>query len=121
MRLGEEIDGLECVIMTNESILKHSRYRFEFGEQRGCLSTARRQTGMETSASCTQPTKTKARRSYVWQRTRATEDGVTGWGMLSSGNYKLIDQQSGETIAVFLSNGIRSWKTAGKLRIRDGD
>lgn len=99
--------------MTNETMVKHSKYRFEFEtREMHCVSDTEGGTVPSFPSAA-------GRRVYCWERTRSSEDGVTGLSKLSCGSYRLVDEQSGEMIAAFSSNGVKSWKKAGKLRIRD--
>jgi hypothetical protein len=101
---GNNESGMVWEKMTNESMLTHSKYRFDLGGHHMARITPG-QPGTGTVI---------ARRGNCWQRTRATEDGVTGWAKLRPGNYKLVDEQSGEMIAVFLSTSA-SWGEGGNV------
>ena len=35
-------------------------------------------------------------------------------------NFKLLDEESGEIVATFANNGLKSWKKKGKFRIVEG-
>jgi hypothetical protein len=54
------------------------------------------------------------RRTFRWKRTHDKSIDVGG---LSLGNKKLIDQETQEIVAVYLSNQTKSWKKRGKLLI----
>jgi hypothetical protein len=58
------------------------------------------------------------RRSFLWQRTRDTKDGVEGMGKIANWNYKLVDEKTGETVAVYLENFLKSWQKKGKLQLK---
>lgn len=53
--------------------------------------------------------------SFIWQRAR--KEDVEDANKLSTKNFKLIDEQSGATVAVFGSNRYKSWKKLGKFVI----
>ena len=57
-------------------------------------------------------------RKYAWERTRSSKDGVDLVGKLSKLNYKFVDVETGEVLAVYLENGKKSWLKRGKLRIK---
>ena len=57
-------------------------------------------------------------RKYAWERTISSKDGVDLVGKLSRLNYKFVDVQTGEVLAVYLENGRKSWLKRGKLRIK---
>lgn len=60
------------------------------------------------------------RRVLLWQRTWAGADGVKGFmNKMSLLNYRLVDEGSGEVMAVFLASGLKSWKKTGKLLIKN--
>ena len=115
--LGDPANDPNSVVweeMKNQAMIGHSKYRFEF------TSTSMGASFSAPFANEIPPSsRPETRRAYIWQRTNSTKDGVSAWGKLTLGNYKFIDETSGETVAVFLSNGARSWKKSGKLRIRD--
>lgn len=58
------------------------------------------------------------RRSFLWQRTRDSADGVEGAGKLINWNYKLVDERTGEVMAVYLENLFKSWMKKGKLQLK---
>lgn len=58
------------------------------------------------------------RRSFLWQRTRDTVDGVHGAGKLTNWNYKLVDETTGDVVAVYLENFMKSWNKKGRLQLR---
>lgn len=58
------------------------------------------------------------RRRFLWQRTTDANDGVVGFAAkFTMRNYRLVDQDTGELIAIFLSGTIKNLKDKGKLRI----
>lgn len=73
--------------------LGHSKYRFEM-------------------------TINNERRSFLWQRTRDPADGVQGIGKMINWNYKVVDEKTGEVLAVYLENFLRSWSKKGKLQMK---
>ena len=117
--LGDPLNNPNGMIweeMRNSSkFYTHTKYQFEFASAGSNLSTFPVPSSYATTPFIT----TSTRRTYCWQRTNSTLDGVSAWAKASLGNYKLIDLARSETIAVFLSNGAKSWKKAGKLRIKD--
>ena len=58
------------------------------------------------------------RRSFMWQRTRDPADGVEGAGKMINWNYRLVDAGTGEVLAVYLENFLKSWKKKGKLQLK---
>ncbi|KEF54575.1 uncharacterized protein A1O9_09017 [Exophiala aquamarina CBS 119918] len=58
-----------------------------------------------------------ARRHFIWQRTNNSTLGVKGVGKLSIRNVRLVDQDSGDVVAVFLADNLTSLKRKGELRI----
>jgi hypothetical protein len=58
------------------------------------------------------------RRSFLWQRTRDSADGVEGVGRLINWNYKLVDERTGEVLAVYLENFLKGWLKKGKLQLK---
>lgn len=72
--------------------LGHSKYRFEM-------------------------TVNNERRSFLWQRTRDSADGVQGIGKLTNWNYKVVDEKTGEVLVVYLNN-LKSWSKKGKLQLK---
>ena len=58
------------------------------------------------------------RRSFLWQRTRDSADGVEGVGRLINWNYKLVDERTGEVLAVYLENFLKGWFKKGKLQLK---
>ena len=73
--------------------LGHSKYRFEM-------------------------TVNNERRSFRWQRTRDSADGVQGIGKLMNWNYKVVDEKTGEVLVVYLNNFLKSWSKKGKLQLK---
>jgi len=58
------------------------------------------------------------RRSFLWQRTRDAADGVHGVDKMGDANYRLVDEGTGEVLAVYLDNGFKSWRKTGKLQFK---
>lgn len=72
------------------------------------------------------------RREYIWRRTRhgldgneaggdgggEKEKGKEKGGKVHYGSWKLLDVATGEVVALFAHNGIRSWKKMGRMQIR---
>lgn len=58
------------------------------------------------------------RRSFLWQRTRDRADGVQGAGKWINWNYRLVEESTGEVVAVYLENFLKSWKKKGKLQLK---
>ncbi|PYH42219.1 uncharacterized protein BP01DRAFT_394449 [Aspergillus saccharolyticus JOP 1030-1] len=56
------------------------------------------------------------RQSFLWKRTHYV--GLEGhtWSRLSNRNYKLIDEQGGNVLALFMSN-VASYKESGTLQL----
>lgn len=57
-------------------------------------------------------------RSFLWQRTRDSADGVQGVGKMIHWNYKLVDKRTGEVLAVYLDDFFKSWLKKGKLKLK---
>jgi hypothetical protein len=96
--LGDPADELMMVWeeMKNMKRLAHSRYRLEVTSNEPCGSGQRR--------------------AIIFQRTHAKEDGVTN--RLSVMNYKLVDEETGEVLAVYLATGWKDWKKRATLHIK---
>jgi hypothetical protein len=92
MGLGDPENEREMVWeeMRNQDSPHHSQYRFEMSLN-------------------------DERRAFLWLRTRAKEDGAT---KLSYRNYKLLDEKTGEVLALYVESGWRSWQKKGELEIR---
>lgn len=58
-----------------------------------------------------------ARKAFVWKRTNHTPVGDDMPSKLSTKNFKLIDEQTEELIAVYVNNGVKSWEKCGKFQI----
>jgi hypothetical protein len=58
------------------------------------------------------------RRSFLWQRTRDSADGVHGMNKLGDSNYRLVDERTGEVLAVYLDKAGQSWRKTGKLQFK---
>jgi hypothetical protein len=96
--LGDPVDELALFWkeMKNMKRLAHSQYRLEV--------TSNELDGFGE------------RRSIVFQRTHAKKDGVTN--RLSCMNYKVVDEGTGEVLAVYLATGWKSWKKRATLHIK---
>jgi hypothetical protein len=57
------------------------------------------------------------RKAFVWKRTNHTPIGEDMPSMLSTKNFKLIDEQTEELVAVYVNNGAKSWEKCGKFQI----
>ncbi|KAE8146727.1 C6 zinc finger domain protein [Aspergillus avenaceus] len=57
------------------------------------------------------------RRSFIWKRTHSVAVEGSSATMFSSRNFKLVDEQTGQIVAVFTSNAFKSMKKSGKLQI----
>jgi hypothetical protein len=57
------------------------------------------------------------RKAFVWKRTNSVGIGEEAPSKVSSKNFKLLDDQTEELVAVYLNNGIKSWKKCGKFQI----
>lgn len=58
------------------------------------------------------------RRCFLWQRTHDPADGVQGVGKIINWNYRLVDEGTGEVLAVYLENFLKSWRKKGKLQLK---
>ncbi|KAF3480707.1 uncharacterized protein GIQ15_06054 [Arthroderma uncinatum] len=58
-----------------------------------------------------------ARRGFLWKRTRSI--GVEGSvpNKFSESNFKLVDEQTGELLGIYSTNGIKSIKKQGKFQL----
>jgi hypothetical protein len=58
-------------------------------------------------------------RTFLWKRTSSGEvgDDAMKWSLQ---NFKLIGEETGETVATFANNGLKSWKKKGKFRLVEG-
>jgi hypothetical protein len=105
--LGDPADGPSMVWeeMKNMKRFGHSLYRVEVtndepvGGEIGVVHNCSRE-----------------RRAILFQRTRAKEDGVTS--KLSWMNYRLVDEMTGEVLAVCLGTGFKTWKHRATLHIK---
>jgi hypothetical protein len=105
--LGDPADGPSMVWeeMKNMKKFGHSLYRVEVtndepvGGEIGVVHNCSRQ-----------------RRAILFQRTRAKEDGVIS--KLSCMNYKLMDEVTGEVLAVCVGTGFKTWKHRATLHIK---
>lgn len=57
------------------------------------------------------------RKAFVWKRTNHTPIGDDKPSMLSTKNFKLIDEETEELVAVYVNNGVKSWDKCGKFQI----
>ncbi|CEO60255.1 hypothetical protein PMG11_04890 [Penicillium brasilianum] len=58
-----------------------------------------------------------ARKTFVWKRTHSTPIGDDVPSKLSTKNFKFIDEQTEELVAVYVNNGVKSWEKCGKFQI----
>ncbi len=58
------------------------------------------------------------RRSFLWQRSRDAADGGSGPGKMGNWNYRVVDERTGEVLAVYLDNFWKSWNKKGKLQLK---
>ena len=94
-----DTDGADIVWeeMKNMKRLAHSLYRLEVTNS--------------------EPGRFEETRALVFQRTRAKEDGVTNkWSWM---NFKLVEETTGEVLAVYLASGLRSFNKRGTLHIKN--
>lgn len=61
---------------------------------------------------CIEAPELNGREDFVWKRTKDASLGAQHWD-----SRKLVRKETGEPVAVFLSNGIKSWRKMGKLKI----
>jgi hypothetical protein len=59
---------------------------------------------------------TQERKSYSWKRTHDPSIKGTKSSKLNKRSWKLVDDATEQVVAVFASNGIKSWKEAGRFR-----
>lgn len=99
--LGDPADPLNMVWedLTKESTMDHSAYRLDF-------------------TFCSNDAAGSQRRSFWWKRTHSVgvEDSMPS--KLGYMNFKLVDEETGEILAVFANNGAKSFKKQGKFQIR---
>jgi hypothetical protein len=57
--------------------------------------------------------------TFVWRRTTAASVG-DGAAAYSLQNFILLDETTGETVATYANNGLKSWKKKGTLRLMEG-
>ncbi|PLB49615.1 hypothetical protein P170DRAFT_357589 [Aspergillus steynii IBT 23096] len=57
------------------------------------------------------------KRSFVWKRTHSVGVEDSKPSILSSRNYKLVNEQTDRIVAVFTSNSLKSFTKCGKLQI----
>ncbi|KAK2809393.1 hypothetical protein FQN50_003852 [Emmonsiellopsis sp. PD_5] len=60
---------------------------------------------------------TGRRRAFQWKRTHSFGVDDSKPSKLSPSNYKLVDEETGEIVAVFANNGFKSFRKKGKLEI----
>lgn len=104
--LGNPINDASGVVweqMQRQTFFKN-KWTFEFTDSNGCN---------RDTPSLGAP----VRRHFMWQRTSQATDGVKGVGKMSIRNVRLVDQDSGEVVAVFLADNLTSLKKKGELRI----
>lgn len=102
--LGNPLNDVSGVVwekMNRETFFKN-KWTFEFTD----------------SSSCNRDVpNAPIRRHFIWQRTNKATDGVKGIAKMSIRNVRLVDQDSGEVVAVFLADNLTSLKKKGELRI----
>jgi hypothetical protein len=57
------------------------------------------------------------RRGFLWKRTHTVGVGDSKPGKISTRNFKLVDETTGEILAVFANNGPKSYSKLGKFEI----
>ena len=57
------------------------------------------------------------RKKYLWKRTHDPNVKGTESSKLNMRSWKLEDDATGQIVAVFAANGIKSWKKAGRFRL----
>lgn len=95
----KDVNHVQWEDMTKESAL-HSKYRFEM------------------TVSCQQEPPHEERRSFLWKRTHHVKVDDATPMMWSARNYKLVDELTGELLAVFTRE--RSLSKCGTLQIKAG-
>lgn len=58
-----------------------------------------------------------ARKGFLWKRTRTVGVEDSKPGAVSSRNFKLVDEVTGEILAVFANNGPKSFSKLGKFEV----
>lgn len=98
--LGDPANELAIVWeeMKNTKRLAHSRYRLEITN--------------------TEPDGSGERRAIVFQRTHAKEDGVLN--RMCWMNFKIVDETTGELLAMHLATGWKTWTKRATLHIKSG-
>ncbi|PGH19846.1 hypothetical protein AJ80_03763 [Polytolypa hystricis UAMH7299] len=94
----------------------HSKYRCEINISKspsddGVFSTNDDQGPSPSSSSSFE------RRAFLWKRTHSIGVGTSHPWKISACNFKMVDEQTGEIVAVFANNGFKSLKKKGKLEI----
>ena len=84
--------------LTKESSMDHSLYRLDF--------TFRSHDANEPQ-----------RRSFRWKRTHSVGVKSSKPSKFGLMNFKLVDEATGELLAVFANNGLKSFKKQGKFQI----
>ncbi|KAK2756102.1 hypothetical protein FQN54_005509 [Arachnomyces sp. PD_36] len=87
--------------LTKENTLDHSKYRWE-------MTIPGHGYGGE-------------RKAFLWKRTHSVGVGDSKPGKLSTRNFKLVDEVTGEILAVFANNGPKSYSKLGKFEIFPND
>ncbi|KAL1958820.1 hypothetical protein VTO42DRAFT_3657 [Malbranchea cinnamomea] len=99
--LGDPAEPLSMVWedLVKVSMLVHSCYRLECTVYPNATSESQRKT-------------------FLWKRTHSVGVEDSKPSKLSDLNFKLVDEDAGELVAIFANNGIKSFKKQGKIEIR---
>ncbi|KAB8227438.1 uncharacterized protein BDW43DRAFT_304600 [Aspergillus alliaceus] len=99
MKLGlgdpQNINTVEWEDLVSQN-LKHNKYRWQM--------TVRGVSGAE-------------RRAFMWKRTHSVAVEGSSASIWSSRNFKLVDEQTEQIVAIFTSSAFKSVKKSGKLQI----
>ncbi len=66
------------------------------------------------------PANSHERKTFVWKRSSKKEVGDDEAYKWSFQNFRLLDESTGEKVAIFANNGLKSWKKKGKFRLWSG-
>ncbi|PGH16983.1 hypothetical protein AJ79_01367 [Helicocarpus griseus UAMH5409] len=105
--LGNGVDDMIWEDLTRES-KDHSRYRYEID-----LDMDEDESGNVTVSK----KRSRPRRAFLWKRTHSVGVDDSMPSKLSTSNFKLVEEETGEVVAVFANNGAKSWRKKGKLEI----
>lgn len=99
MKLGlgdpQNINTVEWEDLVSQNF-KHNKYRWQM--------TVRGVSGAE-------------RRAFMWKRTHSVAVEGSSASIWSSRNFKLVDEKTGQIVAIFTSSAFKSVKKSGKLQI----